>query len=217
MSDNPQPTDVTPTEPATSQTPEPTSEPTLLNQDSKPSEPAAAPESYSDFTFPEGFEADKDALAEATGVFKKLGIPQEGAQQLVDLYAKQIQEAIEAPTKLWLDTQEKWKSEVKADPEIGGKLDQVKNTVARAIDGLGDPKLAKDFRAAMDYTGAGNNPAFIRALYKLAQKVTEGGIVTGGGPSVAGQRSNGAARPDIGTAIYGPSGPISGRRVGPAE
>lgn len=155
-------------------------------------------------------------MTEAAGVFKELNLPQEGAQRLVDLYTKQIQEAVEAPFKLWQQTQEKWISEIKTDPEIGGKLDQVKTTVARAIDGLGDPKLAADFRQAMDYTGAGNNPAFIRAFYKLASKLTEGGFVSGRGPAPQGQRANGASRPSAAQAMY-PGGPITGRRIGPSE
>ena len=55
-----------------------------------------------------------------------------------------------------------------------------------------DP-LAAEFRKAMDVTGAGNNPAFIRAFYKLAQKVTEGHIVTNGKPSPLGQTAPDAA------------------------
>ena len=166
--------------------------PSLLNE--KPKAAAeGAPEKYEDFKAPEGFEIDKEALADALPVFKDLGLSQAAAQKLVDFYATVSQKAADAPVKLWQETQQKWIEEVKADPEIGGKLDQVKATVSRAIDGLGDPKLANDFRAAMDYTGAGNNPAFIRAFYRLAEKVSEGGNVVGNRPSPLGQVAPGAA------------------------
>lgn len=124
-------------------------------------------------------------MTEASGLFKELGLPQAGAQRLVDLYAKISQSAADAPLQLLQDQQTKWRDEIKADPEIGGKLDQVRATVSKAIDGLGDAKLAQAFREAMDFTGAGNNPAFIRAFYKLAQKVTEGSHVSGNPPNAA--------------------------------
>jgi hypothetical protein len=191
------PTPSTTTEPTT---PPPTTQPTTPDTESKTSllndEGAAAegaPESYSDFTLPEGFEATPEGLAEAKALFKELGLPQANAQRVMDLHAKSVQEAMNAPFKLWQDTQERWVNEVKADPEIGGKLGQVKSTIAKAIDGLGDAKLAKDFREAMDFTGAGNNPAFIRAFFRLAQKVTEGSHVSGS-PAGAQDRPRSAAQ-----------------------
>ena len=176
---------------------------TLLTEGDKPKEAATgAPEAYKDFTAPEGFEIDKEAIASALPIFKELNLPQEGAQKLVDLYATMSRQAAEAPMQLWKETQDKWVAEVKADPEIGGKLDQVKATVARAVDGLGDPKLAADFRAAMDYTGAGNNPAFIRTFYKLAQQLSEGRPVSGNGPSPLGQAAPGTKPRSIANALY---------------
>lgn len=158
-----------------------------------PKEPpgkAGAPEAYADFTAPEGFEIDPTALAEATPIFKELGLDQAKAQKLVDFYAKQSQQAAEAPMKLWQDTQKDWVDSIKADPEIGGKLDTVRATVAKVIDSLG-PELAADFRQAMDFTGAGNNPAFVKVMFKLAAQLTEGGFVRGGNPSAGGQGNQG--------------------------
>ncbi len=174
---------------------------TLVTEKKEVAKPGA-PEKYGDFKAPEGFEIDKDAMADALPVFKKLGLNQDQAQELVDFYAKTSQKAADAPVKFWQDQQQKWRDEVMADPEIGGKIDQVKATVAKAIDGLGDTKLANDFREAMDFTGAGNNPAFIRAFYKLAQKVTEGTLVSGGGPSKAGQAAPGTGPRSVASALY---------------
>lgn len=170
-------TTVPPTTTEVKSEPKPEAEGSLLN--SKDAATEGAPDSYSAFTLPEGFEANEEVMTEAQGIFKELGLPQAGAQKLVDLYSKVSSQAAEAPFKLWTDTQRTWVDEIKADPEIGGKLGQVKSTVAKALDGLGDAKLAQSFREAMDFTGAGNNPAFIRTLYKLAQKVTEGQHVGG--------------------------------------
>jgi hypothetical protein len=120
-----------------------------------------------------------------------MNLAQGDAQRLVDFYSHKTLEAVNAPYDAWRKTQEEWVKQVKADPGIGPRLSEVTQTISRAIDSLGDAKLASEFRAAMDYTGAGNNPAFIKAFYKLAQKVTEGGHVSGRGPSPAGQQRPG--------------------------
>lgn len=206
-----QPSPTPPTDPTTTSAPPnaPAAEPTapagsLLNEPTTPQpegKPAGAPETYTDFTAPEGYEIDKEALAEATPIFKELGLSQESAQKLVDFYSKQSQQAAEAPIQLWKETQEAWVKEIKADPEIGGRLDEVKTSVARMLDGLGNPKLATEFRQAMDYTGAGNNPAFIRVMNALAKQLTEGSHVRGNSPSPAGQGQRGAL-PSAAKAMY---------------
>lgn len=182
------------------------SEPSLLNEkkteeksEEKKTE-EGAPEKYSDFTLPEGFEANETVMTEAQTLFKELGLPQASAQKVVDLYTKVSMDASDAPFNLWMETQKKWKDEIKADPEIGGKLDEVRSSVARVIDGLGE-KLSKPFREAMDYTGAGNNPAFIRAMYALAQKLSEGSHVAG--------KPAGGAKPSAAQALY-PNLPSTG-------
>jgi hypothetical protein len=189
-----QPTDPKATTPQTSTTP--TETPSLANQpgeslaNQKPTEPKA-PESYTAFNVPEGYELDPTVMQQASEIFKGLNLQQADAQKLVDFYVSKTSESANEPYKLWHETQERWVSEVKNDPVLGPRLNEVKTTISRAIDGLNDPRLARDFREAMDYTGAGNNPAFIRAFFKLAQMVTEGGHVTGTGPSPAGQRREG--------------------------
>lgn len=176
----------------------------LLNQDApKPDAATGAPEKYEAFTVPDGFTLDEAVATEAGTLFKGMNLSQADGQKLVDFYAAKTVEAAQAPFKAWKDTQEAWTADIKADPELGPKLDVVRATVAKAIDGLGDPKLASDFREAMDYTGAGNNPAFIKAFYRLSQKLTEGTHVAGRGPSPHGQTPTGQnARPSLAAAIY---------------
>ena len=198
---NEPPATATPTPPPTTETtPEPVAKaeadkPTLLNEPDK----SGAPASYTDFSVPDGYELDKDVAKEAGDLFKTMNLTQSQAQQLVNFYVSKTEEATQAPYKLWHETQEAWRNEIKADPEIGGKLDQVKSTIAKAIDGLCDAKLAAGFREAMDYTGAGNNPAFIRAFYRMAQKLTEGTHVAAGGPA---QVNPPGQRPSAAQALY---------------
>lgn len=160
---------------------------------------AGPPEKYEDFKVPEGYVLDPEVAKEATDLFKETGLTQEGAQKFVDFYAAKTKEAFEAPFKAWADTQEKWVSELKNDPEIGGKLDLVKATVSKAIDGL-PPQMAKDFRDAMEFTGAGNNPAFVRAFYALASKLTEGQHIAGRPTSSDGQQPG--RKPTAAEAIF---------------
>lgn len=175
--------------------------PSVLNDKGTEAAPGA-PEKYEAFTVPEGFTLDEAVSKEAGELFKGLGMSQEGAQKLVDFYVSKTSEAAEAPMKLWLDTQEEWVNKVKTDPELGPKLPQVKATISKALDSLGDAKLASEFREAMDFTGAGNHPAFIRAFYKLAQRVTEGSHVTGSGPSKLGQTRPGSTPDSAAKALY---------------
>lgn len=178
---------------------------TLLTKgkDDKAKEDAkGAPEKYEAFKVPDGFVLDDKVAAEASELFKASGLSQEAAQKMVDFYTAKTQEAFQQPYKAYKDMREGWVKEVKADPEIGGKLDQVKITIGKALDGLGDPKLAENFKAAMDLTGAGDNPAFIKAFYKMAQALTEGSSVVGRGPSAGGQTAPGQGRVTAAKALF---------------
>jgi len=171
----------------------------LLNEKGAPE---GAPEKYADFKVPEGFVLDKDVATEFGTVAKGLNISQAGAQELVDLYVKHAQEAQNAPYQAWTEVQERWRNEINNDPDIGGsKLNGVRASIGKLFDSLGE-KVSDPFRAAMDYTGAGNNPDVVRWLNVVAKRLTEGGPVRGGGPSTEGQLAPGAGRPSAAQAIY---------------
>lgn len=134
-------------------------------------------------------------------MFRKHGLPQTAAQELVDFYIAKTQEAHEAPFKAMVAMREAWRTEVKSDPAIGPRLDAVRTTISKAIDTLG-PDLAPAFRQAMDLTGAGDNPAFIRAFAKFAERLTEGSHVAGTGPAAAGQARPGSRPASAAQALY---------------
>jgi hypothetical protein len=205
-----QPTPTTPTETKpTTETPpvaaKPEDKKSIVNEGAPKPEKGAegAPKEYTAFKIPDGFEMPEETTKEVNVLFKDLNLSQDAGQKLIDYYAKQSQQAAEAPIKFWMETQEKWQNEVRLDPEIGPKLNEVRTTISKAIDGMGNPKLASDFRDAMDYTGAGNNLAFIKAFYRLAQQVTEGTHVPGAGPSKFGQMAPGTGeRPSPAHSLY---------------
>ncbi len=148
--------------------------PTPAEPEPAPTELAPTPFSADKLTLPEGLDKADPALAEFTKLAD--GLPHAKAQELIDLYTKQQKAAADANTTAWNTLHEKWISEVKADPVIGGaNMPVVQQTIAKAIDQFGVPGL-KD---ALNLTGAGNNPAIIRTFYNMAKQLTEGGHVSG--------------------------------------
>lgn len=136
------------------------------------------PEAY-ELTAPEGFDMDADVLAEATPIFKELGLSNEDAQKLmpvagqlvtrtVDRMQQQLIDGANAQRKAWLDT-------AKADPDIGGaNWDASIAASARALDALGF-KEGSDFRKVLNETGFGNYPDMIRAFAQVGKMVGEDG------------------------------------------
>lgn len=199
----------------TGQTP-PTSAPTSTKEASSTTTPAegespfnksaaqGAPDKYEDFKVPEGYTLDETMSKEATELFKGMNLSQAQAQQLVDLYVKRTTEAFEAPFKAYVDMKKAWTDEVMKsygkDIEPGGKHFR---SVGNLLANLG-PDLEPAFREAMDVTGVGSHPAFVRAFIKLAELLGEGTpTAQGRGPSPLGQTQSGAVeRPSAAAAIY---------------
>lgn len=161
--------------------------------DKKPAEgEKGVPEKY-EFTYPDGFTPDAKLMETASAKFKELGLTNDQAQSLMDTYVEQAKAAAEAPVNAYETLRQEWQKEAKT--QHGTKLEtEIRPAVSRAIDSLG-PELATQFREALNITGAGDNPAVINALFKLAQSVNEGSLVTGRGPSTHGQNPSGGAKP----------------------
>ncbi|SKA37770.1 hypothetical protein SAMN02745126_05953 [Enhydrobacter aerosaccus] len=131
---------------------------------------AAEPVAYEAFNLPEGVSVDADSLSTATELFRASALNQEQAQKFIDLAVSREQAAVQKGVQAFVDLQNKWVSEIKADPDIGGdKLTASLASAARAIDRLGVPGL----REALNLTGAGNHPAVVKAFVRLGQMVSE--------------------------------------------
>jgi hypothetical protein len=179
---------------------------TIQNQ-APPSEPPVTtppadpvPDTYT-FTAPEGKTLDTAAVEAATPIFKELGLTQPQADKLFELYGKLTDGNSSRQLEAVNTMREEWRNAVKSDAEIGGKLDAVKAEIGKSLDLL-PSGLRDEFKAAMDLTGAGDHPAFVKAFYKLSQMVNEGKPVTGGGPSTHGQTAPGTGRPSLASAMY---------------
>lgn len=165
--------------------------------------PQGAPEAYADFKVPDGFALDKAAIDKVLPVFKELNLNQDQAQKLVDQYATITREAAEAPVKAYAEMQKEWTKDANErfgkDIAPGGKI---VTQLAQTIDGFLPPSLAKSFRAALDFTGAGNHPDLIEGLYTLSKALAVGTHVNGKGPSPEGQKAPGEAPKSIAQAMY---------------
>ncbi|WP_199636984.1 peptidase [Serratia sp. PAMC26656] len=143
-------------------------------KDDKPS----APEKY-EFAAPEGQELDANALAVFEPIAKELGLTQEQAQKLVDIYPQIQQQQAEVWSKQVAD----WGEQVKADKEIGGdKFNASVGAAQRALDQFGNPELREYLQAS----GLGNHPALVRFCAKVGKSMAEDSFVV---PNQGGQRS----------------------------
>src|SRR5207244_12187768 len=129
--------------------------------------------------------------------------------KLVDFHTKAMLAAATGPQDSYAALRTDWQGKVKADAELAAAtsgsrtgLDAVKADIGRALAVL-PPDLTRDFRAAMDLTGAGDHPAFVKALWKLSAYVTAGPHVAGSGPSAHGQIAPGTnTRPSAAKSLY---------------
>lgn len=196
----------TKTEPTTKTEPETKTEPKVETKaEPKAGDKPVVPETYADFKVPDGFTLNKEAVEAALPVFKELGLTQEQAQKLVDVQTKREAELAKSGQGDYVAMRQGWRDEVLADTSLsaGGKVKpEVLQTIGRAIDGINNPKLAAEFRQVMDTTGVGDNPAFVRAFFAMAQQLTEGRPTTGKGPSELGQKAPDSKPQSIAAAMY---------------
>lgn len=139
---------------------------------------------------PEGLKLDDKLAGDFKAFAKEQGFTADQAQKLVDFQGTRLKEMMEAPYRQWADTQKAWQSEIQADAEIGGsKLQDNIAVAAKALDHTtpNNPIVkteaeSKALREALIATGAGNNPAVVRAFVRLGQFLAAEprGFVSGG-------------------------------------
>ena len=180
---------------STTATPEP-------KADSKTAD--GAPETYTDFTLPEGRTISKETLGEATTLFKELGLSQANAQKLMDFAIKNQISAEGAGKAAYDAMRDGWRNEVLKDTTLSTGNDlkpEVSQGIGRLKASLG-PELGGKFNEIMNISGLGDNPTMVKALYEISKFVTEGRPVQGSGPSTHGQTAPGAAKPSIANAMF---------------
>lgn len=126
---------------------------------------------------PEDMAVDEAARDEFLGILNdREATPAEQAQKLVDLQARLARDASETGSKAWEEIQTDWVSKVKADPDIGGaNFENTMTSIGKLVTHYGDQEL----RDAMNLTGAGNHPAMVKFLAKVAKDFNEGTPISG--------------------------------------
>jgi len=149
-------------------------------------EAAMSPTHYGEFKMPEGMNIDSGTLDQAHALFSEARLPQEQAQKFIDLAVARERSFAERGVKAFVDMQNKWVSEIKADPDIGGaRMNASLASAARAIDRLAVPGL----KEALSFTGAGNHPAVVKAFVRLGQMISEDRFAPGHAAAPTASRS----------------------------
>ena len=177
--------------PTPSATPEPT--PSLANQPTPtpsdppagdppagdpPKEPAKAPEvvplSADDFKDFEGFDPEDPHTKSYIELMNDGALsPKDRATKLLELQREVMKAHSEKGDQAFIQMQEQWQNEVRADPEFAnGKLEPALGGISKLIDRYGSAEL----RQAFDYTGAGNNPHVVKFLHNISKVLNEPGI-----------------------------------------
>lgn len=163
--------------PAATQTPAPDANPQPGDGTLKdaPIVPAGAPEKY-EFKFPEGVNVDTKALEAFEPLARKLDLPQDKAQSLIDLYAQMRQSEVQQQQEAMSTMVAEWGKQTMADPELGGpKWEETKVSAKRFLSEYGNPGIER----MLDEYGLGNNPDFIRMLAKAGKAMGSDTFIAG--------------------------------------
>lgn len=168
------PTTATPVQPASTPAPAEPVAPTEPAADAKPI--VGAPERYeltAPKNMPEGYALDTVVLESFEKTARALNLPNAAAQQIVDAVLPAIQQRGEAEHQAVIAS---WKSQIQADPEIGGsKWGETQTHIALARDKLGTPALT-----AMLEHGLGNHPELARLFARVGKLLAQDSkLVTG--------------------------------------
>ncbi|MEY0554617.1 peptidase [Providencia rettgeri] len=134
---------------------------------------SAAPEKY-EFTAGEGQELDKEAVAAFEPIARELGLSNEQAQKIVDVYGSTIMPQIAKQQEAaWQKQVTEWAETVKADKELGS-VESIGNA-QKAMDQFGTPEL----KQYLNDSGLGNHPELFRIFSRIGKAMSEDGFVSG--------------------------------------
>lgn len=152
-------------------------------KDATAAEPPA-PIKYDAFKLPDGVKLDDKELGKFTELAGKAQIPQDVAQNLVDLYVAERQnDAVQARAeqrRVWDTLNDTWKTELRNDPELGGNRLETSLSLAKAVvEEYLPPAEVGEYMAHMRNNGMGNFRLHVKLLHNIgkALNVFEDGIV----------------------------------------
>jgi hypothetical protein len=129
------------------------------------------PITVDDFELPEGVEVDEEMMKPFLEIVNNNELSdKERSQELVNLYATKQQEAVEAQYQSWEDTRNSWKTEAKADKEIGGAaFDENLAHAQKALARYG----SKELQEFGDQYGWADHPEYLRMLVRVGKTLSE--------------------------------------------
>ncbi|WPA90694.1 peptidase [Providencia zhijiangensis] len=135
---------------------------------------SAAPEKY-EFTAGKDQELDKEAVAAFEPVARELGLSNEQAQKIVDVYGSTIMpQLVKQQADAWQKQVTDWAETVSADKEGLSSTESIGNA-QKALDQFGSPEL----KSYLVETGLGNHPELVRVFSKIGKAMSEDGFVSG--------------------------------------
>lgn len=143
---------------------------------------------------PEGVELDAEVGKAFSDLLGNAELsPQERGQQLLDLHVKALADVQKASADAmaeeskatWTRMNDEWRGQIKDLPEFKENPDAEAGKVLQALKAVG---ADEKFFQAMDLTGAGNHPAVLQVLHRLAKPFMEGGSVSGNGKAMSSRR-----------------------------
>ena len=149
--------------------------PSLVSEAAAPAPPAFEP-----YTTPEGVSLGEPEIGELNRIITDAQLsPQQRGQALVDLAVSEIARLQQGQHEVFNRTREGWREQFFADPEIGGNRQETTLREAAAIRDrfAGSPEQRAEFIAALNHTGIGDHPAFIRFLANIANALAAPRVV----------------------------------------
>lgn len=144
------------------------------------SEPAPEPVKY-EFKIPDGFQVKPEAMKPYTELLAANKIAPEVGQSLIDMHTQALKEyadqSLQKQHDAFADMRQTWRTQSMADEQIGGAgWNTARHVVAQARDAFisdaqpGTDQYTKDLKAFDQFqamTGAGDNPVWLRFLYRV--------------------------------------------------
>lgn len=138
---------------------------------------------YSQIKAPEGFNLDKEIMAQISPILKELKCSKENAEKIVAAGAEIYNRALKEQADGFSKKVQEWEKEVRADEVLGNEENIA--IANRAVIQFGNERLTKEIIEA----GLGNNPAFVRFCYEVGKAICEDTVVNASGSAKASNRN----------------------------
>lgn len=113
--------------------PPPMAAPESREQAGAPAVDGGAPEQYTPFNVPEGYDISPEVFSEAGARFRELGMSQANAQKMIDLHCRMLQQQEAVYRKQIDDSARKWYGEIHSRPEYAAEQGLVNRGIAAVV------------------------------------------------------------------------------------